>query len=129
PEPGQHHRRAGLLGKPRRAEGDRLLGDDAGDQQPLAGQQSRQNGPPLRLLHHALVALAPLGALGHDQWPMPTPPSTGMTAPVTYPAASLASQVTATATSSGAANRPAGICLRYPALTSSDSTAVMSVST
>ena len=42
------------------------------------------------------------------QWPMPRPPSTGMTAPVTYAAPSEASQVTAPATSRRRRSGPAG---------------------
>ena len=41
--------------------------------------------------------------VGTGQWPMPRPPSTGMTAPVTYAAESDASHVTAPATSAGVA--------------------------
>ena len=43
------------------------------------------------------------------QWPIPRPPSTGITAPEMYPASSLASQVTARATSNGVAKRPTGM--------------------
>ena len=46
---------------------------------------------------------------GWAQWPMPRPPSTGMTAPVMYAASSEARKRTAAATSSGSAKRPAGM--------------------
>ena len=59
-----------------------------------------------------LPSSSPATRPSNPQWPIPSPPSTGMTAPVTYPAASLASQVTTAATSSGAANRPAGMPAR-----------------
>src|SRR5690606_22024049 len=42
----------------------------------------------------------PFVCRGSGQWPIPRPPSTGMTAPETYPAASLATKSTAAATSS-----------------------------
>ena len=50
-----------------------------------------------------------------------------MTAPLTYPAASLANHVTAPATSSAVANRPSGIASRYAFCRSSGSSAVLSV--
>ena len=43
------------------------------------------------------------GRRDEGQWPMPRPPSTGITAPVTYAAPGEASQTTAEATSSGEA--------------------------
>ncbi len=47
--------------------------------------------------------------VGEGQCPMPRPPSTGMTAPVTYAASGPARKRTTPATSSGVANRPAGM--------------------
>jgi hypothetical protein len=60
---------------------------------------------------------------------MPRPPSTGITAPVTYPASGPARKATAPATSSADAYRPSGTAPMICALRSGDRTAVMSLST
>ena len=46
------------------------------------------------------------------QCPIPSPPSTGITAPLMYAASGPARKRTTCATSSGVANRPVGICDR-----------------
>ena len=74
-EVGDQHRRALLLGDLRGREADRGVQRDAGDQDPLAVEDA-----------HAVVLLlvvrCHVGIAAVAQWPMPRPPSTGMTAPV-----------------------------------------------
>jgi hypothetical protein len=89
-EAGEHDLRALLLRHLRDVEAQRGVGDHTGDEQSLAVEQS----------HGCLPGR---GNGIRDQWPMPRPPSTGMTAPVTYPAPSEPSQVTAEAISSALA--------------------------
>src|SRR5262249_45340221 len=140
--PGEHHPGALLLGHPRRGERDRRVGDDPGDEQPLPLDDPQgalvlpQRVPFLircRLADPAAVADPPVGPAGapraRAQCPMPRPPSTGMTAPVMYAAASPARNVTTAATSSGVAIRPSGTCPRISACRCSSSAAVMAVAT
>src|SRR5690606_17209981 len=118
PEPavaGEHDLRTLLLRHLGDVEAQRGVGDDTGDEQALALEES----------HGSL----PIVVWCSGQWPMPRPPSTGMTAPVTYPAPSEPSHVTAEATSSGLAYRPSGTCETISARRSSGRALVMSVST
>src|SRR5690606_12998611 len=78
-------RRALLLGDPGDLEADRGVHRHPRDQDALALENAHDS---LSLDRCSL------------QWPMPRPPSTGITAPVTYAAPGEASQVTAAATSS-----------------------------
>src|SRR3954451_20463851 len=71
----------------------------------------------------------PGGRRDRGQCPIPRPPSTGSTAPVTYDASSVARKAMTAATSSGVAVRPRGTAARISSLRASLRSAVMSVST
>src|SRR5205085_11666628 len=80
-----------------------------------------QGGEDVVAVHRAPF----VGEVGYR--PMPRPPSTGTTAPVTYAAASEHRKAMTSATSSGVPNRPRGTCAASAPRRSSDSASVMAV--